>query len=110
MSQPSEQERLHELAERFGIAADYEDNWGRRHLASDRTKRAILAAMGVCAETEDEVRRELAACADAPWLHACDPVLLDGGDGVQMLQLRLCECTACLGVGHETDGGEREEC
>ena len=76
MSQPSEQERLHELAERFGIAADYEDNWGRRHLASDRTKRAILAAMGVCAETEDEVRRELAACADAPWLHACDPVLV----------------------------------
>ena len=42
--------------------------------------------------------------------HAFDPVLLDGGDGVQVLQLRLCECTACLGVGHETEDGEREEC
>lgn len=76
MSEESEQHLLHELAERFGIAADYEDIWGRRHPTSDRSKRAILAAMGVRAETEAEIRRELAACADAPWEHPCDPVLV----------------------------------
>lgn len=76
MSQPNEQELLHELAERYRVAADYEDIWGHRHPTSDRTKRAILAAMGVRAETKDEVRRALAAHADAPWERPCDPVLV----------------------------------
>ena len=76
MSDRSGQDLLHELAERFGIAAAYEDIWGRRHPTSDRTKRAILTAMGVRAESEEEVGRELAACADAAWEHPCDPVLV----------------------------------
>jgi 4-alpha-glucanotransferase len=76
MSQRNEQELLNDLAERFGIASDYDDVWGHRHLVSDQTKRAILTAMGVRADTEDDVRRELAACADAPWRQPCDPVVV----------------------------------
>jgi 4-alpha-glucanotransferase len=82
MSERSEQDLLDELAERCGIAPDYYDNWGRRHVASSETKRAILSAMGIAAGTTDGVRRELLLCEEAPWRRPCDPVLVRraGGD------------------------------
>ncbi|TLY30461.1 MAG: 4-alpha-glucanotransferase [Nitrospirae bacterium] len=76
MSERSEQELLGDLADRFGIVPDYYDNWGCQHLTSDRAKRAILAAMGLCVETADELRREVAACENDPWRRPCDPVLV----------------------------------
>lgn len=76
MSERREQELLDDLAERFGIVPDYYDNWGCQHLTSDRTKRAILAAMGLCVQTADELRRELAACENEPWRRPCDPVVV----------------------------------
>jgi 4-alpha-glucanotransferase len=76
MSERSEQELLDDLADRFGIVPDYYDNWGCQHPTSDRAKRAILAAMGVCVETTDELRRELAACENEPWRRPCDPVVV----------------------------------
>ena len=76
MSERSERELLDDLAERFGIVPAYYDNWGCQHLTSERTKRAILAAMGLCVETADELQRELVACEDEPWRQPCDPVMV----------------------------------
>jgi 4-alpha-glucanotransferase len=67
---------LDELADRYGIAPDYYDNWGRRHVTSAETKRAILGAMGVPAETAEEVRQGLVAWEQAIWQRVCDPVLV----------------------------------
>ncbi|HET8580198.1 MAG TPA: 4-alpha-glucanotransferase, partial [Nitrospiraceae bacterium] len=76
MSERSEQELLDDLADRFGIFPDYYDNWGCQHLTSDRTKRAILAAMGLRVDTVEELRRELAAFENEPWRRPCDPVMV----------------------------------
>lgn len=76
MSERSEQDLLNELAERYGVASGYDDIWGHRHLTSDQTKRAILAAMGVCASTREDLQRELAACGEEPWRRPCEPVLV----------------------------------
>ncbi|MCZ7654796.1 MAG: 4-alpha-glucanotransferase [Rhodocyclaceae bacterium] len=43
----SETPPLERLAALCGIEADYHDIWGKRHLTSDRTRRLLLAAMGV---------------------------------------------------------------
>ena len=68
MDKRSGQELLHELAERYGVASDYEDNWGHRHPTSDRTKRAILAAMGVHTEILQKRRRDAAIEEVIAWL------------------------------------------
>ena len=46
---------LRRLAEAHGIVGEYDDIWGRRHVISDATRRALLAAMGVAAEHEDAI-------------------------------------------------------
>jgi 4-alpha-glucanotransferase len=69
-----EHELLLHLAGRYGIAPDYHDIWGQRHETSDDTRRAILSAMGVQADTADAIRRALAALDEAPWRRACEPV------------------------------------
>ncbi len=45
---------LVELARRYGIATEYEDWTGRRVLVSESTLVAVLAALGVAADTEQE--------------------------------------------------------
>jgi len=45
MTAPADHEALAALAARCGIASVYEDIWGKRHVTSDRTRRALLDAM-----------------------------------------------------------------
>ena len=52
---------LDRLAEVYGIEAGYTDIWQREHRIGADTKRALLAAMGVSAESEAEVLEGLAA-------------------------------------------------
>lgn len=55
---------LHRLAGAAGIAADWWEVGGARHVPSDDTKRALLAAMGLAAGTAGEARDALVALAD----------------------------------------------
>jgi len=43
---------LRRLADVLGIAADYEDIWGRRHETGDLVRRALLGAMGIAADSD----------------------------------------------------------
>ncbi len=72
---------LHRLADAAGIAADWWEVDGTRHVVVDETKRALLAAMGLTANSGGEARDALIALADA---HDRRPVpaaitVLDGG-------------------------------
>jgi len=58
-------EDLEQLARAYGIAPEYRDIWGTQHRAGTRTLRALLAAMGVVAQTEADVAHALAALAQA---------------------------------------------
>jgi len=90
VSDGSEQHLLDVLAARYGIAPEYHDIWGQRHVASAESKRSILRAMGLRADTAEDLRRELAACLETPWHRACDPVMVQRtGVGPQSWSFRM---------------------
>lgn len=76
MDEQSEQELLDLLAERAGIAAEYFDIAGTRHVTLADTKQAILKAMGFQTETREALLGELRAWEESPWKAPCDPVLI----------------------------------
>ncbi|MEM8952125.1 MAG: 4-alpha-glucanotransferase [Pseudomonadota bacterium] len=52
---------LDRLADAYGIEPSYKDIWQREHRIGADTKRALLAAMGVAADSDAETRASLAA-------------------------------------------------
>ncbi|MBA5865084.1 MAG: 4-alpha-glucanotransferase [Nitrospira sp. CR1.3] len=74
MSEPTESSLLTSLAERVGIASDYYDIGGTRHVTTDETRRAILSAMGFHADSAEALTRALRGWEEAPWRRPCDPV------------------------------------
>ncbi len=60
-------EDLVELARRHGVATDYWDWQGQHVVVSDASIRAVLAALGVDASSDDAVLGSLAAHDDLPW-------------------------------------------
>ncbi len=58
-----EPEVLDQLARAAGIAPDWMDVGGRRHVVPDNTRRALLAAMGLGAATTGQARERLAELA-----------------------------------------------
>jgi len=74
MYDQSETELLRLLAERAGIAAEYHDIAGTRHVTTDETRRAILAAMNFRAADRAGLIEELTAWDNRPWIQGCDPV------------------------------------
>ena len=69
-----ETELLHLLSDRAGIAADYHDIAGTRHVTTDETRRAILSAMGFRVADRPALIEELAAWDHRPWVQGCEPV------------------------------------
>ena len=74
MSDQAEQELLATLAERAGIATEYHDIHGKRHLTSDETRRAILRAMGFLVDSTETLAASVRSLEEAPWRRVCDPV------------------------------------
>ena len=68
--------RLARLARLYGIERSYRDIWGRRHVASAASERALLAAMGVPATSEAEVESSLVAAESAAWREPLPPVIV----------------------------------
>ena len=65
---------LNRLCEHKGIALAYWDIWGKRHLVSKQTRRALLTAMGVEAGDDPAARQALEACDEAEWRRTLPPV------------------------------------
>ena len=59
--------RLAELAAAHGVATDYWDWLGQHVMVSAESIRAVLAALGVDATTDDAVEASLAEHVDGPW-------------------------------------------
>jgi 4-alpha-glucanotransferase len=70
----TEQTLLAALAERVGIAAEYYDISGARHVTADHTKRDILRAMGFQADSTAALAVAIREWDEAPWRRPCDPV------------------------------------
>jgi (1->4)-alpha-D-glucan 1-alpha-D-glucosylmutase len=67
---------LNRLCECCGILPEFRDIWGRSHVAAEATQRALLAAMGVAADTEAEVAESLRAFEQHQWRQVLPPVLV----------------------------------
>ncbi|HKU24292.1 MAG TPA: 4-alpha-glucanotransferase, partial [Candidatus Sulfotelmatobacter sp.] len=70
----TEQTLLAALAERVGIAAEYHDISGVRHVTADHTKRDILRAMGFQVDSTATLAVAIREWDEAPWRRPCDPV------------------------------------
>ena len=70
----TEQTLLAALAERVGIAAEYHDISGVRHVTADHTKRDILRAMGFQVDSTAALAVAIREWDEAPWRRPCDPV------------------------------------
>lgn len=65
---------LERLCEQCGVLPHYHDIWGNMHAASDEVKRALLAAMGMPAESEEEIAASLHAIEQRAWQRLLPPV------------------------------------
>ena len=86
----TESEMLARLAGYYGILPAYHDIDGREHHTTDTTRRTLLAAMGVAADSEEAIRTSLREWCARQWRTVLPPavVLRDRGGPLE-LQMRL---------------------
>ena len=73
-------ESLKQLAEAYGVSTEYWDYHGNLASPSSATLKAVLAALGVRARTDEEIESSLRGVEDAPWRQTLAPtVVMRGG-------------------------------
>ncbi|MDT8452586.1 MAG: malto-oligosyltrehalose synthase [Gammaproteobacteria bacterium] len=70
----SSHELLEKLCAHYYISPEYHDIWGKPHSATAKTRQALLAAMGVEAETEEFMQQALNEVEIAQWCRLLPPV------------------------------------
>jgi len=68
------EDALQRLSALCGISPDYHDIWGNYREVSDVTRRALLAAMGIAVDTDDELFAALDELEAATWKQLLPPV------------------------------------
>ena len=64
------------MAARFGVAGSYVDEGGVRRVVDDQSLVRMLAALGVSADTPEQVRRSLREACLRRWREMVDPVMV----------------------------------
>ena len=67
---------MERAATRWGVELEYTDTWGRTHAATDETLRAVLVALGLPAESEQDLERASLERDLDRWSRAFDPTLV----------------------------------
>ncbi len=101
-------EALQRLAAAHGVATEFWDYTGTQRIVPARTIRAVLAALGVTVETEDDVAAALADVELAPWRAVLPPsvVLREGRE--EQLPVHIPDGSAVTVRVDLEDGGTRE--
>lgn len=82
---------LHELAEAYGVLPMFHDLGGHEHWTNDETRRALLKAMGVSAETDNDTRISLEAIRSEQLGHIVPPeFVVTAGYGSTIPVFRPC--------------------
>jgi len=74
MPDQTESALLATLAERVGIATDYHDINGTRHVTSDHTKQVLLKIMGFPTDSSAALAVAIRDWDEVSWRRPCDPV------------------------------------
>ena len=72
---------LERLADRCGIQHVSEDAFGKEHVTSPETKRALLKAMHLAADTEEQAQSSLKRIEAAEWSRTLPPVVVAYSQG-----------------------------
>jgi 4-alpha-glucanotransferase len=98
MPDQTEDSLLSQLAEQVGIASEYHDIAGTRHVTTAETKRALLTAMGFRVDSKEALTTALREWEERGWRQACEPVVVirEGQSGARV--------ACCLALD---DGKER---
>lgn len=84
MAEPGANRYFERLAELCGIEPRYRDIWGQEHEVSVETKRAVLAAMGLSAESEADAQQALETRQRLVAARTLPPVQVVHGDGTKV--------------------------
>jgi 4-alpha-glucanotransferase len=76
LSSRTYREALDEAAELWGIEPQFFDIWGHLHVTSAATKQAILRAMGVGVDTQDQIEAAIDGRRRREWTSAAPPCLV----------------------------------
>ena len=97
---------LDRAARLWRIDPEYWDIWGRKHITSDETKRAILQGLGVRAETIESLRAAIETRRHKEWTRLAPPCLVVTENNAVELPLRLpaelSRETVCAEIHEET--------
>jgi hypothetical protein len=69
-------DRLRQLATRFGVAPSYVDEGGVRRLVNDASLRRVLSVMGVHAQDSTQVTERMREVRSGRWREMVDPVMV----------------------------------
>src|SRR5262245_2828252 len=72
----SYEEALDRVASLWGIEPEFFDIWGNLHVTSSETKRFILGAMGVAADTRDQLDQTIESRLRREWTRSVPPCLV----------------------------------
>lgn len=108
---PENYEQLLDLAARlWGIEPEFWDIWGRKHVTSDETKRAILTALGVLPDSAESLRESMETRRRKEWTRLAPPCLVvTHGTAVELplhSPAELADETARIEI-HEEGGARR---
>ncbi|WP_052436630.1 4-alpha-glucanotransferase [Georgenia sp. SUBG003] len=98
---------LRRLADSFGVATEFWDYTGEHRVVSAGTIRAVLAALGVPAGTEDAVRGSLAEVEVAPWRAVLPPSVVVREGREQDVAVHVPDGSEVAVVVELEDGGTR---
>jgi (1->4)-alpha-D-glucan 1-alpha-D-glucosylmutase len=108
----SSEKDLDRLCRLYGIADEYIDIWGKRHPTANKTRRALLAAMGVDAHNPAATGLSLRTAEDRPWREALPPVIVvaESAEDVRFpVVMREDGGSPALRWAIIAEGGERRE-
>jgi 4-alpha-glucanotransferase len=106
---------INELSEICGIVPEYWDIFGQKHEASIETKKAVLRAMGMKIDSEDEVGDEIKKIRERQWKAFLEPVKVISANE-QPAKMAIClpvkegdESGLLISCAIENESGELEE-
>jgi len=80
---------LDRLAARYGILPEYVDLFGQKRVASQETKRALLAAMNIPCADDREIAASLQEAVERPWRRLVPPVVVCDEDTLPSVPVSL---------------------
>jgi (1->4)-alpha-D-glucan 1-alpha-D-glucosylmutase len=96
---------LQQLAELAGIETSFDDAWGKRQELSRQRIEALLAALGIAARDEIEVRAALAAQRESAWRRTVPPVLVQREQEPLAIPVVVAQARTRLAWRIEEEGG-----